>query len=79
MAQTTISSLTMEPAKNGFIISYCLKTKRPGKGEYDNCSYDHPKEVFDIDEDDEDNDIQKAMDRFKELAMQQYSELKAAK
>lgn len=76
---TTITSLSMEPATNGFIISYCIKTKRPGKGEFDNCNYDYPKEVFDIDEDDEDNDLEKAFTRFKELAMQQYSELKALK
>lgn len=77
---TTISGLSMEPAKNGFIISYCEKTKDDSKkSTYDNCNYNYPKEVFDIDDDNEDNDLQKAFDRFKELAMRQYSEMKLSK
>ncbi len=79
MAKTTISDLSMTPAKNGFIISYCEKVEKSNgsKGTYDNCNYSYPKEVFDIDEDDSAEDIEKAFTRFRELAMMQYNELKA--
>lgn len=81
--KTSISGLSMEPAKNGFIISYCEKVNSPvKKGTYDNCSYTYPKEVFDIDGDSDETekaDLEKAFDRFKELAMRQYSEMKLSK
>lgn len=78
MAKTTISDLRMEPAKNGLIISYCEKRSNGKKGgTYDNCSYGYPKEVFDITDDKEDEDLEKAFTRFRELAMMQYSEMKS--
>lgn len=65
----------MEPAENGVIICYTEKTKSPSKGTYDNYNYDYKKEVYDIDkngEEDDDDGINKAFDRFKELWMSAY-------
>jgi len=78
MAKTTISELSMTPAKNGFIISYCEKVEKTngGKDTYNNCDYNYPKEVFDIDDNDGAEDIEKAFTRFRELAMKQYNELR---
>lgn len=64
----------MEPAKNGFIITYNEREVKKDKNTYDNCcSYDR-REVF---SEDTEGDIEKAFDRFKELAMRQYTELKS--
>lgn len=76
-SKSSIDYLRMEPASNGFIISYSEKVKNGnGKSTYDNCSYHDRKEVFDVDDDDEDS-INKAFDRFRELAMRQYTEMKS--
>jgi hypothetical protein len=70
-SKSKISSLSMEPATNGVIISYCVKKeKAAGKGCYDNCSYEYPKEVFDFDGSDattKKEGFDKAFERFKEL------------
>lgn len=70
-SKSKISNLSMEPATNGVIISYCVKKEKPAnKGTYDNCSYDYPKEVFDFDQDDagkKTEGFDKAFERFKEL------------
>jgi hypothetical protein len=68
----------MEPAKNGFIISYEETIKKPSssKNTFDSPSYNYRKEVFDISEGEEAEDIKKAFDRFQELAMMEYKNLK---
>jgi hypothetical protein len=58
-----ISDLSMTPADNGVIISYCKKVKSESGGSYDNCRYEYPKEVFGVSE------IDNAFKRFKELLM----------
>ena len=76
-SKTSIYYLRMEPASNGFIISYSERVEKPGKGQFDNCQYLDRKEVFDVDDgDQEENDLEKAFARFKELALRQYSEMK---
>lgn len=67
-----ISYLRMEPASNGVIISYDLeKKKSPGKGTYDNCSYESKKEVFDVDMNDTQS-LDEAFNRYKELWIASY-------
>ena len=66
-----ITDLRMDPATNGVIICYTTKTKSPSKGTYENCSYDYKKEVFDADMDNQE-DIDKAFERFKQLWMKAY-------
>jgi len=70
-----ISDVSMSPAKNGIIISYCEKTEKSGgKGTYDNCNYTYPKEVFDFDADENKEDkFNEAFDRFKELWKQAHN------
>jgi len=77
--KTKISDLRMEPAANGVIISWCerIENKDSGKGTFDNCRYDYPKEVYDFDQDGESDGIDKAFTRFKEIWMQQYAEAKS--
>lgn len=58
-----IQSVSMSDAENGVIVSWDEKVEKPGKGMYDNCSYEYKKEVFG------DKDIDKAFERFKELFM----------
>lgn len=60
-----ISCLRLEPASNGVIICYDVKTKKAGAGTYDNYSYDYRKEVFDFDSGEEAFD--EAFERFKTL------------
>lgn len=54
----------MEPADNGVIISYDIQTKN-GTGKYENTDYQYKKEVYDFDGDED--GLDKAFDRFKEL------------
>lgn len=67
-----IESVNMDNADNGVIISYCERTKLKGKGTYDggyDCQY--RKEVFDVDDDDKENEeMEKAFTRYKELFME---------
>jgi hypothetical protein len=76
---SSIEYLNMTPAKNGFIISYTEKTKGSGKNTYDNVQYKECKEVFDFEtnegKEEMKEDIDKAFNRFRELAMRQYNEM----
>lgn len=66
-----IESLRMEPADNGCIICYeeITETKAPGQ-EFANRQYKYRKEVYDFDDDE---DMEEAFKRFKELWMMQRS------
>lgn len=64
MSKYKISDLSMQPAENGVIISYCKKKEPKYKGSYDNCTYEYPKEVF--------NSPEEAFMRFKELWMEAF-------
>lgn len=78
-SKSTIDYLRMEPADNGVIICYDVKTMSKGsKGQFDNCQYKSHKEVFDIDGENEDESIDKAFSRFKELWMKSYKEMKTS-
>lgn len=46
MADTKISYVRVEPVKNGYILSYDVKTKRPGSNDYDSYDYSSKKEIF---------------------------------
>lgn len=68
----------MEPADNGVIISYEIKTQPVNaKSTYDNCSYKDHKEVFDVDGEKEEEGVDAAFTRFKELWMKSYKEMKS--
>jgi len=75
MAETKIEYLRLEPATNGFILSWNERTEKSsaGKNTFDNCSYREMKEVYDID--DNDDNAEEVFNRFKELAMKQYKQL----
>ena len=59
-----IQSVSMSDAENGVIVNWDEKIEKPGKGMYDNSSYEYKKEVF------SDEDLDKAFARFKELFME---------
>jgi hypothetical protein len=67
-----IEDVNMSNADNGVIISYCERTKSAGKGSYDCYDYNRRQEVFDVDDNDEDDgEMAKAFDRYKELFMEE--------
>lgn len=74
--KSTIEYLRMEPADNGVIISWTERTPSNSKGTFENSMYKDHKEVYDIDEDNEEDDIEKAFSKFKELWMRSYNEMK---
>ena len=75
--KSTIDYLRMEPADNGVIISYNIKTQSVNtKNSFDNCSYKEHKEVYDIDDENEET-LDEAFKRFRELWTKSYKEMKS--
>lgn len=71
-----ISSVSLEPASNGVILSWTEKTEKKSKNTYDNCDYNYQKEVYDGEDgavDPMESAFDAAMPRFKELWKAQYS------
>lgn len=64
-----IEYLRMEPATNGFVVSYDEKETKKTSGTFENCSYKNCKEVFSYE------DREEAFARFKELCLQQYADM----
>lgn len=64
-----IDSLSIEKAENGYLICYTIKTKNisSNKNTFDNYSYDYKKEVFDVDTEDEAEDMSEFKNRLLEL------------
>ena len=82
MAKEKIEDIRMEPVTNGVIISYCKRTPADSKDKFANSSYEYCKEVFDTDngekgEKEEEDGMEKAFARFKELWKQAYMDTKS--
>lgn len=76
-SKATICYLNMEAASNGAVISWSEKTQSSDKGTYDNVQWVDKKEVYDEDEDGDEDGLEKAFSRFKELWMKQYNDMKS--
>lgn len=80
-SKSTIDYLNMSPADNGVVISWTEKTKSMGKGTFDNCNYKEHKLVYDIEEDEGENEgkskgLDEAFKKYRELWERSYQEMK---